>query len=199
VDLLGAPAAGDHLALEHLEQQAGAAPGGVLLLAGHHVARAHRAAALAAALANSHAAQGGVGEALLVGREPEGGGQPQRRVAGAEAQVLVQPVGVDQLARVHPALRVPDRLELGEGGHQLGAEHPGQQLGPGLAVAVLARQRPAVAHHQVGGLLDVGPEAGHALLGLQVEVVAGVHAALPDVAVERAVVAVAVQQPAQVA
>ena len=43
-DLVGPPAVRDHLAVRHLEQQPRAAAGGVLLLAGRPVARAHHAA-----------------------------------------------------------------------------------------------------------------------------------------------------------
>ena len=77
-------------------------------------------------------------------REPEVGvlrcgGRPAR----ADAQVLVEPVRSDNLARVHPVLRVEDRLELAERPGELGAEHLGQQLAAALPVAVLAGERPA--------------------------------------------------------
>ncbi len=82
------------------------------------------------------------------------------------------------------------RLELAEGLHQLRAVHPRQQLAARLPVAVLARERPAELHHEVGGLLDEPAIGRDALGGLQVEVDARVHAALAEVAVERPGVAV---------
>jgi hypothetical protein len=56
----------------------------------------------------------------------------------------------DDLAGVHAILGVPDPLELAERTDQLGAELLDQQLAARLAVAVLARQRAAVADAQVG-------------------------------------------------
>ena len=50
-----------------------------------------------------------------------------------------------------PGSRRP--LRRGEGGDRLRRVHARQQLAAGAAVAVLARQRPAERHHQVGGLL----------------------------------------------
>jgi hypothetical protein len=63
-DLGRMPAAGDHVASYHLHEQPGAAPGGVLLLPGHPVARAHDAAFVAAAFADADAARGGAGAEL---------------------------------------------------------------------------------------------------------------------------------------
>ena len=64
------------------------------------------------------------------------------------------------------------------------AEHPDQQLTAGLAVAVLAGQRPAIGDHQVGGPLHEPPVRRDALGGVQVERDPGVHAALAEVAVQ---------------
>ena len=65
-----APAVGDRAApraaVEHLVQETGPAPGGMLLVARHHVRRAHDAAAFAPALADPDAAEHGVGEAASV-------------------------------------------------------------------------------------------------------------------------------------
>ncbi len=129
-----------------------------------------------------------------------------RRPGGAEPQVLVDPVRRDHLAGVHPVARVEDRLELPEGPDQVIAEHLGQQLAARLAVAVLAGERPAVGHHQVGGALDEPAECRDAIGGDQVEGDPGVHAALaevpvqgragvPELAVELAQVAQVVTQP----
>ena len=96
-------------------------------------------------------------------------------------------------------MRVPDGLELAEGGHQLLAVHDGQEFAPRLAVAVLARERAAVGHHQLGRLVHEAPELLDPVGGLEVEVDAVVDAALAEVAVEHAVVAVLVHERAQIA
>ena len=111
--------------------------------------------------------------------------------------MLVEAVGRDELAGVHLVPRIPERLELAEGLHQLRAVHPRQQLAARLPVAVLARQRPAELHHEVGGLLHETAIGRDAFGGLQVEVDPGVHAALAEVAVERPGIAVLGHQGAQ--
>ena len=89
------------------------------------------------------------------------------------------------------------RLELAERLHQLLAVHPRQQFAARLAVAVLARERAAELDDEVGRLLDEPAIGGDALGGLQIEVDARVHAALAEVAVERARVVELGHQPAE--
>src|SRR5207244_911022 len=60
------PSVGDHLALQHLEEQVGAATRAVLFFAGDHVARTHRAALMAPARPDAHAAERGAGKAARV-------------------------------------------------------------------------------------------------------------------------------------
>jgi hypothetical protein len=103
-------------------------------------------------------------------------------VVGAQAQVLIDLVRVHDLARVHPPRRVPDRLEFAERVVKVRAEHAPQELAARLPVAVLARQRAAEADDQVGGLLDEAAVAVDPVRGGQVEVDAGVQAALAEVA-----------------
>ena len=201
-DLGAAPAVGDRLAAQHLEQQPGPAPRRMLLLAGHLVARAHhRAAGLgAAALPHAGTAQRGAGEGTLVVAEREERVRLGRCVGRSEAQVLVQRPGVDDLPRVHPVVRVEDGLELTEGLYHVVAVHLRQQLAAGLAVAVLAGQRSAVGHHEVGRLLHEPPVLPHPVGGDQVERDAAVHAAVAEVAVDaRGAVPEPVQQLGQVA
>ena len=137
--------------VEHLEQQPRPAAGGVLLLAGGTVARAHHPplAVRGVALAHPHAAQHrpleaavvvGVAEVqvLRVGRGPL---RPEPQVGGERA-------GVDDLARVHQPVGVPDAAEPAHRLDELGPEHGLEERAAGLAVAVLARQRPAVADHE---------------------------------------------------
>ena len=200
VDLPRLPPVGDDVALQHLEQQPGAAAGGVLLLLGDLVAGAHHLVAVGvAALADADAAQRRVREVaavLLVGELHVGAG---RVVVRAEPQVLVQLERVDDLARVHLPLGVPDALEVAHGLDEVGAVLLLEQLGLLLPVAVLARQRPAVGHDQVGGLLHERPVVPDALGGAQVEGDPRVHAPLAEVAVHRPAVAVPVVEVLQVA
>jgi len=191
--------------LQHLEQQPAPATGGVLLLAGDHVRRAHHPPAHlpsplhSATLADAHAPHHRALEPAVVVGVAEVAVVVARRPGGAEAQVLVDQVGRDHLARIHQVVRVEDRLELPEGPHQVVAEHLGQQLATGLAVAVLAGERPAVGHHQVRGALDEPAERRDAVRGDQVEGNPGVHAPLAEVPVQgRAGVAELVVELAQV-
>ena len=72
-------------------------------------------------------------------------------------------MGIDHFAGIHLAQRIPDRLELAERLHQFFAEHFRQQLRPGLPVAMLAGERAAVSHDQIGGLVQEGPPFSDAL------------------------------------
>ena len=108
---------------------------------------------------------------------------------------------VDQLARVHLVLGIPQPLELAECVHQLLAEHFRQQRTARLAIAVLARERAAVLDHDVGRAIDELAHVQDAGLALEIEVDAHVHAALAEVAVHRTVVPVLLhecEQPAQI-
>src|SRR6185503_20589548 len=97
------------------------------------VARTHRAAVVAAALADADAPERREREAAAVALKREVRGRLRRPVTGAEAQVLIGTVRIDDLARIHLALRVPDCLELPERVHELRAEHFRQELRARLA------------------------------------------------------------------
>ena len=148
------PAALHRVALEHLEEQVGAAPGRVHLLLGDHVAGAHRPRVLLAALADADAALGRVGEAAVVVGELEVRLDLGRVVGRAEPEVLARQIRGRPPCAGSSCCRVPDRLELAEGPDQLGPEHLGQERRLRLAVAVLARDRAAVADDQVGRLVQ---------------------------------------------
>jgi hypothetical protein len=94
---------------------------------------------------------GEVAAVLLVGQASP---RPWRVVVGAELEILVDAVGVDDLPRVHLPVRVPDALEAAEGFDELGAVLLLEQLGALLAVAVLAGERAAVGDAEVGGVLE---------------------------------------------
>ena len=135
---IAAPQIRQRLALEHLPQQPCPPARGVALLVRGLERRAHRPARLAAALAHADAPRHRPGQRTAVVGEAEDRlriGQRERR-----PQVRVQGQRIDDLARVHAPLRIPDRLELPEGRDQLRPEHARQQLRPGLAIAVLARE-----------------------------------------------------------
>ena len=165
------------------------------LLARGPVRRAHGAAVLPPAEPHADAPVGGGGERATIVGEGEPGLELHRPVVGPEPQVGVRRVGVHHAPGVHHPGRVPDPLELAERRDQLVAEHPGKEVCPGAAIPVLAGERATVAHHQVGGLIDERQVPVDAPARGEVEVDPAVDAPLPEVAVERGVVVVVVQQP----
>src|SRR5947207_11597947 len=112
LDRAALPAVLERSAMHHLEQQVRAAARRVLLLARRQVARAHDAVlgVMPAAFADPDAAYCGPVPAAL-GREGEAGVEPRRAIIRAEAQIGGDRVGIEDLARVHHSLRVPERLE----------------------------------------------------------------------------------------
>ena len=136
------------LALQHLEQQAGAAARRVLLLARRHVARAHRRRRLCRRHSPTPT-QRSVARGRSCRRRP-GYSKVRRRarrlVVGAEPQVLGR---ADRGRRPCPgsSCRPGSQIALNsrKALHQLGPEHLRQQLAARLPVAVLARERAAVA------------------------------------------------------
>ena len=152
-------------------------------------------------MADPDAAAGGRLQAAVVVRQ--GQLRAGRRGAGRadeHPQISVQRAGAGRCgAGVHPAARVPDRLELAEGVDQLGRVHPRQQLGPRLAVAVLAGQRSAVRDDQVGRVLDEPAEVGEPGLVTRSKSIRDVQAAVAEVAVVGAAAAVRVQQGVELA
>src|SRR5579885_1321221 len=93
----------------------------MLLLHRRHVARAHDAALglVAAAFADADAAHRRALEAAALGEEMEMGRKLGRPIVRAEAQIGRDGIGIDDLARIHPTLGIPDRLELAESFDQL--------------------------------------------------------------------------------
>src|SRR4051794_34172416 len=105
LDVLVTPAVADDFAIHHLPEQVSAAAGGMHFLASDHVAGAHgvlmTAAILAATLADADAAQRGAREAaLVIGIFEVGVGLPGL-VVGAESQVFIDAIRLDNLAWVH--------------------------------------------------------------------------------------------------
>ena len=172
-------------AVEHLVQEPSTPSGRMFLVAGHHVGRTHDAAAFTPTFADADTTEHGLGEASSVGRVREVRALDVVVIVAPDAEVLVECVGLDDLAGIHPVVGVEDRLHPFEGTHDLGPEHPDQELAARLAVAVLARKRPAVRRDQIGSPFQERAELCDAGRGEQVERDAAVHATLAEVAVQR--------------
>ena len=108
-------------------------------------------------------------------------------------------VGVDELVGVEAVGGVPETLEGAEGLHELRAEHLGEEDSAGLAVAVFAGEGASVGEGDVGGSLDELAELEDAGAGFEVEVEAHVDAALAEVAVHGAEVAVLLHEGVELA
>ena len=112
---LVAPAVPDHVALRHLPQQVGAAASGVLFVAGHAKARTHYTAFIVAAFPYTYAAQSGACQAALIFGKLEMSLRLPGIVFSAQAQILIHPIGLNYLARIHLPGWVPDGFEFAEG------------------------------------------------------------------------------------
>ena len=136
---LTAPAVLDDFAAEHFAEQSRAAARRKAFFPRCAITRAHHAAFVGAALAHADAALDRAVEALAL---KTGIGELRDRacrlVVGTVFEVLVGAVRIDDLARIHPVQRIPDRLEFAEGLHQRFTVHDRQEFGLGLAVAMFA-------------------------------------------------------------
>ena len=118
----------------------GAAAGRVLLLARHAEARAHDAALVVTAFADSNATQSGVREAAVVLREFEVRVRAPRIVVGAKTQIFIQPVRLDDHPGIHLPVRIPSILELVERLDQFRSEHLWKPFGARLPLAMFTRK-----------------------------------------------------------
>src|SRR6185437_6916027 len=91
-----------------------------------------------AAFARTHATQCCMGEAAAVLAISKFGGDLARRVVGAELEMRVDRVGIDDLTGIHLPLRIPDALELAHGLNEFGPVLFHQKLRALLTVAMLA-------------------------------------------------------------
>ena len=124
------------------------------LLVRNHVARTHRAAILPSTLADPNTTLQRPRKAEVVVRKAEVGFRLGRMVIGPIAEILVDAVWPHDFARIHFPVWVPDIFEFLKSTDQLLPEHARQQFGAGLPVAMLARQRAAVADDEVSRFLD---------------------------------------------
>ncbi len=173
---------------ERLDQGVRPAAGGVLLAAGGHVRRAHHADVVLAAQPDVHAAVGGAAHARAARRPTtvrssivvQRPGGRQRRFP----QVVGHRRGVDDLAGVHPVVRVEDRLDAAHRLVELVAEQVPVELAAGQAVAVLGGVGAAELGDQVADLLGNGAHLRDLLRTGEVDERAHVQAAHRRVAVE---------------
>ena len=196
------PAVRDLLAAQHLVEQMRPPTRRVLLFVRHHVAGAHCRLVVLPALADADAAQRRVREAVVIlviaevhcfgSRIPDPRSRP-------DSKILIERIGIDHLARIHLPVGIPDRFELSERLHQLGAEHTRQQLAPRLPVAMFARERSAVPVHEVRGVLHERSEFGDAFHRLQIEADAAVDASLAEMTEQIRGVLVFLVEPVQIA
>ena len=115
----------------HQPQGVGAAAGRVLLVAGDHVARAHRPAAGLAAGADARAHLDGAGEPALAGEVEDGRLGLVGVIVGADPEVVAGVGRGDDLAGVHPVVGVEGALDGLERGVDLGAEQLARSRGSG--------------------------------------------------------------------
>src|SRR5207248_8897701 len=106
------------------------------LFPSHHVAGAHGAFFVFAALAHAHTARGYMREIAVVFRVRKIGFYLRRIVVSSQAQVFIQAVWINLLAWIHLPIRVPYSFELAECLNQLWPEHLDQQLASGLSIAM---------------------------------------------------------------
>ena len=194
LDVFVLPSVAHHFALQHFKEHVRAAARAVLFLERHHVAGAHRAAVVLAAFAEPDASQRGFGERSIVVRKVKISFGIDRLVVRAQAQIFGGQICVDHLVRIHLIVRIPRGLEFAESLDQFGTEHLGKQRGAGLPVAMLAGKRAAVTDHQIGGALDEFHVIADSVFALQIETHAHVNAAVPEMAVERRMVVIFVEQ-----
>ena len=108
---------------------------------------------------------------------------------------IVDAHGIGKLARIHPIVRIPERLEFAEGLDELGAKHFGEKRGARLAVAVFAGERTAERENDLGSAFDEFAKTANAFGAAEVEIYAHVNAALAVVAVERTAEAILAHEP----
>ena len=192
--VLVTPALDGAIAANELLEQVRAAAGRVPLLVGDHEARTHHVvvrvalAVLPAALPDPDAARGRANEAPAVVGKAKVSIELLRVVIGPELQLVVERIGVDDLARVHLPEWIEDRLQLAHRLHELGAEHLHEKRAARLSVAVLARERAAVGDDEVRRLAHEALERADTVLVVEIEWHATVDETHPEVAIERGVV-----------
>src|ERR1035441_628514 len=122
-----------------------------------------------------------------------------RIVARSKAQIFVEAIRIDELARIHLPIGIPKRFELAEGLHQFRAKHLRQKLAARLPVSMLTRDGATVADYEVGGLFHKLAEFSNAFRRFEIVIHARVDAGMTEMSVERTVVVMRLHELAQVA
>src|ERR1043166_873820 len=112
----------------------------MLLLECHHVTRTHRAAVMLPANARADATFRCRRETVLVVGILEVSFNLWWIPVGAEPQILVDTIRINELAGIHLPLRIPDGLKLPKRFDHFRVEHSRQQFTTRLSVTVFARK-----------------------------------------------------------
>src|SRR5947207_11447312 len=75
------------------------------------------------AFSHSNTTLGGAAKAAVILGKLKVGLRLPRTVVRSQPQIFIQPVRLNQLARIHLPIGIPDRLELAKSLHQLGPKH----------------------------------------------------------------------------
>src|SRR5438067_10014776 len=110
----------------------------MLFFASDHVAGTHGTSIHPAALAYPDAAQGSGGDTSFIIGKFEMCCRLPRVVSGAQAQIFVEAIGINDLARIHLAIGIPNSLELAKGLDKFRTVHLGKQFRTSLTITVLS-------------------------------------------------------------
>src|SRR5450755_4018852 len=99
-------------------------------------------------------------------------------VTRSESQIFVEAIRIDELARIHLPIGIPQQFELAEGLHQFGTKHLGQKFAARLPVSMLTRDGATVADYEVGSLLHKLAEFSDAFGRFEIVVHARVDAGM---------------------
>ena len=122
-----------------------------------------------------------------------------RTVIRTETQVFIDAIRIDDLARVHLPIRVPNGFEFTKGFNQFWTEHLVEKFRFRLAVSVLTGDRPSVASNEIGCLFHERTPFFDSRCAHQIEVDAAVNASLTKVPIKSRVVLVFVVELAKIA
>src|SRR5689334_18052534 len=200
LDRRAAPSLVDRPAMKHFEKQPRAPARRMSLLMGGDEARTHDLvmAVVTTTLAHPDATLGGAIEIALK-RIREMGLELRRPIAWANAQIGGDGIGIDDLARIHSALGIPDRLEFAKCLDELRAIHFFEKLATGLTIAVLSRKRAIVADDKLCRLVEEAAPFLNSGLVIEVEGNRAMHQAVPEMAVQAWIIPIAVEQRVKVA
>src|SRR5579871_5390397 len=100
----------------------------MLFFASDHIAGAHGAAIVTTADAGADATFGCIREAVMILRKMEVRRRILRMIAGAETQIFIDAVWIDDFAGIHFPVGIPNRFELAKRFDNFGAVHAREKL-----------------------------------------------------------------------